>query len=434
MSKRQTVREWVIRLLLVASSTLFSLYAIEILSGFLLPSTQEGQGIVAAKRLGYERLGYRVDERDMSEFIADAQTNGQRIVPAFSPAAFLNEFLRQDDAARSLPPLFPLSGIANMPTAGFNESGYRPVYNSDRFGFNNPDSIYQSPIDIALIGDSYTAGITVRADENIAAHLRSADYNVLNLGANANGPLIELGTLIEYAQPQQPPIVVWLFYEGNDLFDLGRERSHPMLIAYLNQDGSQAGAQTGQASYSQNLRDRQPTIDAQVQRKIEALAAEKKAEQAAEDAQRAERNSIREQLTKRLTLTRIRTAIKAQLAPTPADKIYIDSDENLALFSDVLARANRLVSSWDGELYFVYLPVYERFSANQLTRSKLEARREAVLGKVDALQIPYIDMAARFEQEDDPLELFPFGFFGHYDADGYKIVGEEILQALPSAK
>lgn len=410
MGERSVGREWLVRLLLIASSSLLSLYAVEILAGFVLPfPAQEGQGIIAAKRLGRS-----VDERDMSDFIEDARAEGKQIVPAFSPAVILNDFLREEPADRVVPTIFPLSGVANAPTAGFNESGYRRVYESDRFGFNNPDAIYSEPIDVALIGDSYTAGITVYSDEEIAAHLRRASYNALNLGSNANGPLIELATLVEYAQVHQPPIVVWIFYEGNDLFDLGRERQHPTLMSYLEQP-----------SYQQDLRNRQSAVDGLVKQKIAQLEAEKKAEKAAAN------DSAGRKVVERLMLTRVRGAIAAWLNPQAAAKIYADSDENLALFAAVLERADSIVSSWDGELYFVYLPVYERFSSNRTTLEKLNTRQQMVLEQVKALGIPSIDIAARFEQEDDPLALFPFGFFGHYDADGYKVVADEIMQVLP---
>jgi len=39
-------------------------------------------------------------------------------------------------------------------------------------------------------------------------------------------------------------------------------------------------------------------------------------------------------------------------------------------------------------------------------------------------------MAAWFEQTSDPLQLFSFGLFGHYNADGYEIVADEILTEL----
>ena len=35
--------------------------------------------------------------------------------------------------------LFPFSGVSNSKTIYQNENGYYMIYDSDRFGFNNPD-------------------------------------------------------------------------------------------------------------------------------------------------------------------------------------------------------------------------------------------------------------------------------------------------------
>ena len=36
-------------------------------------------------------------------------------------------------------PLMPLSGVSNRKTILCNENGYYAIYQSDRYGFNNPD-------------------------------------------------------------------------------------------------------------------------------------------------------------------------------------------------------------------------------------------------------------------------------------------------------
>jgi len=40
---------------------------------------------------------------------------------------------------------------------------------------------------------------------------------------NSNGPLAELASLVEYGPLIKPKTVIWLYYEGNDPTDLGRE-------------------------------------------------------------------------------------------------------------------------------------------------------------------------------------------------------------------
>ena len=49
---------------------------------------------------------------------------------------------------------------------------------------------------------------------------------------------------------------------------------------------------------------------------------------------------------------------------------------------------------------------------------------------VEKLEIKFIDIHKEvFEKEQNPLELFPFGMYGHYSVEGYKKVAESIYNA-----
>ena len=87
-------------------------------------------------------------------------------------------------------------------------------------------------VDIMLTGDSFTAGYSVHADENIAALLRSSGFSTINVGkAGSNGPLIELAVLKEYAEPLEPKIVLWLYYVY-DIDDLELEITFGMMVLF----------------------------------------------------------------------------------------------------------------------------------------------------------------------------------------------------------
>ena len=48
---------------------------------------------------------------------------------------------------------------------------------------------------------------------------------------------------------------------------------------------------------------------------------------------------------------------------------------------------------------------------------------------VNDLKITFIDIHKEvFEKEQNPLKLFPFELFGHYNIEGYKKVAETIYQ------
>jgi hypothetical protein len=69
----------------------------------------------------------------------------------------------------------------------------------------------------------------------MAALLRRRFGTTLNLGVGGFGPLLELATLKEYLEPVGPRIVLWEFFEGNDLtYDLPLESRAPLLRAYLD--------------------------------------------------------------------------------------------------------------------------------------------------------------------------------------------------------
>ena len=92
---------------------------------------------------------------------------------------------------------FPLSGIPNRKTIHCNENGYYSIYLSDRFGFNNPDEVWNKlDFDFVLIGDSFARGACVHEKDTIAGLLRRKN-KVLNL-AYVAGPLGEYATLREY--------------------------------------------------------------------------------------------------------------------------------------------------------------------------------------------------------------------------------------------
>ena len=106
-------------------------------------------------------------------------------------------------------PIFPLSGISNSVTINCNENGYYSIYQSDRYGFNNPDSEWDSiENEYLIIGDSFAHGACVNRPNDIASNLRNlSDKSVLNLGFTGNGPLIEYATLREYFNFNQHTIV-----------------------------------------------------------------------------------------------------------------------------------------------------------------------------------------------------------------------------------
>ena len=188
------------------------------------------------------------ETRTEKEYFNFLKKNYKNVSISYFPQYFLNTNLN----------LRPLSGIANSLTLNCNENGYYSTYESDRFGFNNPDSQWEKKKwEYLLIGDSFTQGNCVNRPDDIASVLRKlSNKNVLNLGYAANGPLLEFATLREYLKPNTNKIL-WLFYEGNDLLDFNLELKDEILIKYLLDE-----------TFTQNLTNRQVEINELVKNRI----------------------------------------------------------------------------------------------------------------------------------------------------------------------
>lgn len=92
------------------------------------------------------------------------------------------------------------------------------VYTYDRWGYRNPVDMEQA--DIVLIGDSYVEGWYVSDDDTVARRLQvQLDHAVMNFGIAGYGTLHEYRVLTQDAIRFQPKVVLWFFFEGNDVYD-----------------------------------------------------------------------------------------------------------------------------------------------------------------------------------------------------------------------
>jgi hypothetical protein len=88
----------------------------------------------------------------------------------------------------------------------------------DRRGYRNATELDRA--DIVLIGDSYVEGGFVSDDQVVSTHLEAGLARpVANLGVAGYGTSQELIVLKRDAMPLQPRVVIWFFFEGNDLYN-----------------------------------------------------------------------------------------------------------------------------------------------------------------------------------------------------------------------
>lgn len=96
------------------------------------------------------------------------------------------------------------------------DASRRVAVRYDRNGFRNAADLDKA--DIVVIGDSYIEAPMIRdkaLSTTVLAGLQGR--TVANLGNSGYGPQQELAVLKRFGLPLRPEVVVWAFFEGNDL-------------------------------------------------------------------------------------------------------------------------------------------------------------------------------------------------------------------------
>ena len=346
----------------------------------------QGSTISKNVKIYKELTGNEYDTRPKIQVYKDLKKNSKEIALRVTPMTFIQE-------ERSI---YPLSGISLSDTISCNENGYFSIFKSDRHGFNNPDAEWdKKEIEFLLVGDSFALGSCVNRPYDIASVLRKiSNKSVLNLGYAANGPLLEYATLREYLNPKIKK-VIWIYYEFNDLLDLNNELKSSFLRNYLDNK-----------SFSQNLKNKQSLINK------ELLNYTEKAVSKYEKRKKYENNFS----------YRLLSFIKFSNLRKNITNILRDQPEPQEEFVKILKQAKELVEKNNSKLYFVYLPGYYKYKINYWDKNYFKIKKI-----VNKLGIPFIDIHTEvFTKEKEPLSLFPFRNFGHYNVEGYFKVAKAI--------
>ena len=379
---------------------------------------QDATARVGAERLHLEKKKNKTfDARTRLEVVQELRARGVRAYPDVFPAVLFtagSEYTIKSIFQSQLGEFLPLGGIANATTVFCNESGEYIVYESDEHGFHNPSGLWEDkPVEIVALGDSYAHGVCVASDKGFVAVIRAHYPKTINLGINGDGPLAMLATLKEYGPSLKPSVVLWFYYEGNDLRDLdGREKNSPLLMKYLT------------SVFSQELLQRQDEIDRSLRNYLEAAMTT--ARPAPSLGSIAKLQSLRQSVRTLFERRPSREGVSAELIDYLTHSGAPAASEDLVLFQDILAEAQRASSQWGGKMMFIYLPTWERYRFPELASKD----RVAVLSMARDLHLPVIDIHSVFAEHPDPLTLFPSRRFAHYNEDGHKLVGAEVVKHL----
>jgi hypothetical protein len=329
-----------------------------------------------------------------------AEVNGIRPAHPLLPLIGLGkipEFLPLSSVSNAL------SHVPNSVTFGCNEGDQRefPIWRTDRYGYNNDDSVYAYPNRVLVVGDSYAQGSCVHQEESTAGVLRRNGYPANSTGVGGFGPILTLATIKEYGERQRPKAVAWLYFDGNDITDLrDKELRSTLLLQYLRDD------------FSQKLMDRQADVDsfwtggtwAAPLQEFEGSAALK-----AEWDKKLDDN-----------LPLVRSLLGN-------DVTSLRDDENLVrIFSRVVAIAQRRIASWGGKLYFVLVPNMDDYLSGGISKYRFP-----VINELNRLNVPIVDVDKAVRAAGDPLQFFPLrNDWGHFNAKGYRLMARQIMVRL----
>lgn len=257
-------------------------------------------------------------------------------------------------------------------------SNGKPVfYKADRFGFNNPDELYEAPVDTIVIGDSFVEGHCLDRDQSMVGRLRARRPHSIGLGMRGSGPLFELALLGRFALPLRPRTIVFAFFEGNDWENLRAEMTQSWLRPALTPN-----ADFGSTDLPPVMIDRMTAVI---------------------DRWRRLRPSLWGVIW-RNNFARNFVALNhsARLLGLAYPKVARDEPG----FVSILARAKSLASQSGARLILVYIPQvdrYEGFIDQQFVYDRL---RERVLRGAAQTGIETIDLAEEFDRHSNPAELF----------------------------
>ena len=95
-------------------------------------------------------------------------------------------------------------------------------------------------------------------------------------------------------------------------------------------------------------------------------------------------------------------------------------------FKNIMKNVKKYTENNNSKLHFIYLPQFERYN-KKISNSKYDQIKKIIKD----LNINFIDLnQGVFLKQEDPLDLFPFKMWGHYNEEGYKKVAYYIYENL----
>lgn len=302
--------------------------------------------------------------------------------------------------------LFPLANSSNSLILHCNENGFWSTYNSDRYGFNNNDKIWEAnKIDILITGDSFIEGACVDTrKDGIATNLKNlSKKNIMNLGIGASGILSHYARIIEYSASYRFEKILFFITEKDFEKDYFKEKNSK-LSKYLT------------SGWKQNLKIKQNQINSLLKEKIEFSFKE----------QNTENKNLNYDLVDFIKLYKLRFFFIR-------DKFNFNfkKKDEMKNLEKIFLNIKELHP--DSELIVIFLPRYENYDG--YFKKKQIKEFENIKFLLKKLNISYNDLHQEiFLNEEEPKKNFPFELPGHYNAIGYSKISNYINEKILNAQ
>ena len=314
---------------------------------------------------------------------------------------------------------YPLSGIKNSFTINCNELGFWSFYNSDKFGFNNNNEIYERDISNLLIGDSFVHGSCVNEKDTISFNMNKNAMSTLNLGYSGNGPITNLATYIEYGKHIDSIKNIFFFIYENDYLDLKLEKKNKILNKYLVDP-----------FFSQNLIANEIIVSniKKIAFKKELNLASKNNKYSLYDVGNFKLKKEIKDSFKLITFRKLINKKFTTLKVSESEKIY--KDEDVLDLINIIEILN-ITKNPKQNLVIVYLPEYFNVlnSINKITNEDYY-NEKLLFSELTKKNIDYINIKKIFLKSKNFKKMYAFEGYSHFSPLGYKTVSNAIIDYL----
>ena len=364
---------------------------------------------IAKKR----RLEY--DTRTRGEAFLDFKKINKDLEPVFSYSPAYR-FGKTFNDARKNNRIIPFRGPINAQSLTCAEDLKYRLIENDKYGFKNSNSIYKKKINNVLLGDSYAEGKCVNAENDIAGNLIKKGFTTVNFGVSGTSPLVALGIMREFGEIIKPKNFIYLYFEGNDLEGLDWEKNDSHLINYINDEYNINYLE----KYDQ-IKDFLKLYSSESISYINSILAKKN-----KTHKKNTLKVLRENLIDILELKKIKHIIRYDIF----NKKYFEYD--LDFFFLVIEKMNLEAKKHNSNYIFVYVPHCGRYFSllkpNHL--KEMINLQKVILKELDKKGVITIDLTKFFDTAQNVKQYYPLGYYGHFNAKGYKKISDIIASKL----